>query len=1739
MISAKNIIKKSFKVLLYLLIVLVVLMVAFWIYINTPAGKRMVRNQVQSYLEKQLHTKVKISSIDYSIPNWIKLKGVFIEDLRKDTLFYGGEVYVKLNMLKLLNSEVDVKKINLNDIYANISRPRSDTSFNFQFIIDAFSGKEDKKNNEPSRATKLDLKSVSLSNIRLRLDDQYDGTSMYAQLESLHVSTESLNTDKMLFNIDRISGKGIKYRMSSFAPAKSKPTEDSTTSTPLMLTIKKLDLENIDVQISDSVSGFFTSNKLAQFNSTQLFVDTKNKKLSAGDVVLNQADVALLQNKNKIKPKPTIKKQDEKSWDIRVQQILLSKSKIVYDDNNHKSKKGFDANHVAAQQINASLTNINLTADSTAALVRQFSFKEKCGFAVDSTYADFLMKRNGIALNSFYIKTPNSTLQRSVNLSYTQPDDFFKKPKNTQITAVLGRSIISFKDLYLIYPELNQMLPESSFRKDQIVLNSQIRGNLARLYIPQFQFSGFSGSRIDASATLLNMSDTKKIGYDIQIKEAQFLKKDIVRFTPKEHLASLNNLPDVIDIKGGITGNTNNLTASLGIKAKGIDYAGKIVLNNLSQPDKLTYALNTEKISADKSFFVSYIPKNILNQYYIPDHISFAGNIGGNMNDLQTDFSLRTSLGTLGMKGTMKNFSQPDKSNYDLHLSFVGFNLGKLIKQEPTIRKVTGKLSAKGRGFDYKTMQADIRTNISSIGLMKYDYNNIDVDAFINKGLISSSGNIKDKNIKLYYSANADISKAYPTIDTYLDIDTVQFKNLGFSDDKLNLSGRLSVAASSLTPRNLNASVKLDKFIVTTPELTYPLYNSSVTATSFKGIDSIFIKAPFAELKAGGAFDYDKLLGSLEQHLSAFFKIPGWEAPKEKFRDQEFGFKGHVMYDSIFKSFSNELKGFETIELSGKYRSDVDSPSLKFTTSSGRIQYGNFDIKNFNVDLVTRNDKLVAQIFVDTFKNGDVEFYQTGFTTEASEDQVRFHALTKDELLKDWFGLSASVDYNGEDYTFRLTDHMKLNYEDWTTNENNYIKYTPKGIYIHDFSIRNDSSRIDLNSEEQEPNSPIHIDIDNFNLKNISTFLRADSNFSSGTVDARLRVSELDMPVPAIEGTADIANLHVMGYHIGDIKGNAEMLNDEKISANILLLGNENDIKANIEYYPEHADKELDGSISIGKLDMKTLQAFSFGHIRNSSGKITGGLNIHGRLNNLIWDGALNFDTTRFTVTMLGTSYKITNQKIVFNKPAVLFNNFIVQDTMNHSLKLNGKIALREDSEFDIDISGRAKEFILFNARKSREMPLLGYLAADANMTFSGSTLAPYIDGDVFVNDKTDLTIVLPDGGYVKEDFNTLVRFVDRDTFFFADHLSGLIDEQKVAKEFSSILKYNVNLDVNKNTRLRIIIDPATGDEMMVQGDAHLNAGVDPGGNLYMSGIYELDKGYYVLNYEILKKQFNLVKGSTITFGGAPGNALINISAEYIANTSAEELLANEIKEMSPEFANAIKQKFPFPVILNITGKMTKPNISFDLRSPKESNLMSSDLKSAIDNKFMQLRQDPAATNKQVFSLLLLNKFLGEQSADFFKSYTSDFSNIAKRSVSRFVSSALNELAGDLFKGIDVDLNLNSYNDFTKGGKEQKMDLNVAVSKSFFSNRLTVSVGSNFGLTGNTASRHNNSVFRPDVSLSYKLSKDGKYLVRAYTKNQFEVVLDGYVIENGLAFMITMDYNKFNELFNRKKRIEQ
>lgn len=1744
--SAKTIMRKSGKVLVWTLLVLLVIVAGLLIFINTSSGKRIVKNRVQSYLQEKLQTKVAIGSIDYSLPKWLELKNVYIEDQQKDTLLYGEALRVDLNMFKLIRGNTDIQKIFLQNIHAHISRPNNDSLFNYQFLINAFSGNKSTTANKDTAEMKMTLDRVILENVTLDFKDSLGGNNMYAVIKNLDIVTKRFRPDRMDFGVDALTGSGVQFFMqtSKMPPATNGLPDTLIQSYPLFVSANTINLRDVSVQIDNTISGLRYANQIKQLSGTALLFDMAQATGTADSLLLDSAAIVFAAPKtasasSKNDSLPTI----PMPWYFAAKQINIKNTQVKFDDSNVPAKGGLDFSHLDAHDINGAVSDFQYSKQTTAALVSSFSFKDKGGFALDTAHAKFFFSDTLLAATELYLKTPRSLIRKSLLLTYDSVVAIIKYPQSTQLTVELDNAVVGLNDIYALMPSLDKSLPRAQFGNQSFTTNTTLEGNLQKLNIPYMQFAGLAGSRFNARGTLHNLTDPERFSFDLFIDKGYILKKDLFRFVPAKNQAQLANLPDIINLRGRLTGNKNDMVANISASGQGIVFNGKVMLNNISDPKRLQYGFDIADASFTKNLIVGFLPPALLQKLDLPEQVSASGKLSGNTENITTDLKVNSSYGVVTVKGFIKNIKDPQRANYDLYLTTPGFAIGRLIKQDSVLGSVAGKFTAKGTGFDYKTMRSSIKAEVASLEYNQYNYHNALINANLANGLINSTGKINDNSVKLSYTFNADVRNTYPVFDAELYVDTAQLNKLHFTKDTINVSLHTIVSAKSLQPRSLNATLFADSIKIQTGKDRYQTDSISLIASSLNGIDSIVLNAPFADIHAGGAFDYDKIGPSVQQYINNYYKLPGNQPLVANIPDQQFGIKGTIYPSPLITGFVPGLTSYATINFAGSYASADTDSALNFRATVPQLAYTNMGVSNGNVDINSKNGRINYGLTFDTLKTTGNTLYLTSISGAAAKDSLSFNALTKDVNSKDWFGVAATAYVKNQVYSFFLKDSLLLNYEKWRVAPNNYISYSPQGLIVNNFVINSDTAQIAARSQQLVPDSPVDIAIDNFNLKSISSLFKRDTILLAGLLDMKATVSNFKKTLPAFTGAATISGLQYMQQPLGDVTANAKKVSDNNIAADLALTGNGNDITINGNYYLNNTERQFDADVQLKRLNVKMAEAFSAGQLQRVGGNISGNVKLDGTFAEPRWNGQVNFDTVRFAATQLGTLYSINNQRITLNYPTINFNRFSIMDSVNHALRINGNITARNTLEYDLNLNVNANDFILVNAKKAINNQVYGYAAVDVNVAVKGSSAVPDIQGNISLNDKSDVTIVLPQASYAKDDGKTVVRFIDKDTFNFNPPVIKLEPEREAKAAFAKFLNYNLNINVAKAAALTIILDPNTGDEVRVQGDANLNAGVDPGGNIVLAGIYELDKGYYDLHYQFLQRKFNLLKGSTITFAGTPLNAIVNITAEYIANTSSKSLLDNEVTDVSSTLANSFNQKLPFKVILYLTGPLNKPTINFDVQLPEQSSLLNNDLRTTIENKLQQMRADPAALNKQVFSLLLLNRFVSEQSSDFFKGNGTNFSDIARQSVSQFLSSALNEIANDLIKGVDIDLNLNAYNDFSGGGSTERTDLNVAVSKSFANDRLTVSVGKNFGIEGQDgaakANATNSSGFKPDISIAYKLTGDGKYMLRAYTKNQFEAVLDGYVVETGLAFVVTMDYNKFRELFGRKRKAKK
>ena len=91
--------------------------------------------------------------------------------------------------------------------------------------------------------------------------------------------------------------------------------------------------------------------------------------------------------------------------------------------------------------------------------------------------------------------------------------------------------------------------------------------------------------------------------------------------------------------------------------------------------------------------------------------------------------------------------------------------------------------------------------------------------------------------------------------------------------------------------------------------------------------------------------------------------------------------------------------------------------------------------------------------------------------------------------------------------------------------------------------------------------------------------------------------------------------------------------------------------------------------------------------------------------------------------------------------------------------------------------------------------------------------------------------------------------------------------------------------------------------------------------------------------------------------------------------------------------------------------------------------------------------------------------------------------------------------------------------------------LDIAAQKRLFDDRVVVSVGSAVDLQGSGNTDNGTAPVVGNVSIEYLLTEDGRYRLRGYRSSQFENIIDGQIIVNGISLLFTREFNKFTELW--------
>jgi len=1664
------------------------LVLLVFILIQVPSVQNFAKNKVVSYVQGKIHTKVKIDHLSLGLPKLLVLEGVYFEDQHRDTLIAGDKLKVDISLFKLLDHKVEINELNLQGITAKIDRG-ADSVFNFDYIIKAFAG-EQKKEPQPEDTTstmKFSMDKIILDRINISYKDLTTGNNVKFLLGHFDTRIKDFDLDKMKFTIPKITLSDVNARIIQTPVGSSinQAATVDTATTPLNMT---LDLGTIDV--SKIKLNYKTNEMSTQLSLGKLLVemdkiDLKKQNVGIKTIDLDNTVAALILAKPTTVVKAVVKTAKKidtlvtapgsnQGWRLNLGRMRLTNDNIQFDNNAQKAiSKGLDFGHMNIHNLNSEIEDLAYSPDTISGKISSLTFNEKSGLRIREFHTDFFYGPKNAYLNNLYLKTPYTVLQKQVQVSYPSLDAITKNMGALGINANLDGSKLNLKDVLLLMPAMASMEPFKSSPNSVFKINGRVNGRVDNLHIPSLEITGLNHTHIKASANIKGLPDVNKVYADLTINDFTTTRGDINKLVP----------------------------------------AGTI-------------------------------PANVA----LPENINLKGTFKGGMTNFNTRMHLRSSLGAADLNA-IYNGARKGHESYNADIKLNDVNVGALTKQPQMVGKVTANAHIKGRGINPKNLSLQFSGDVGSAYVKGYTYKNLVMKGTATNGNYVVNAHMRDPNINFSLDARANMNKKYPSVKATLMVDSINLQALNFVKDPMRFHGKIIADLPTADPDYLNGSILLTDMLVVNKGERIQLDTVSLVSTANADSSTLRLKLPMGSAHMAGKYKLTEVGTALQDLINKYYdtnmaggataasraaiaKNKAKTPVKPAYSPQQFTFDIHLVKTPLVTKFVPDLKQLDPVVITGRF--DSQAGLLLVNGRMPKVVYGTNTVNNARLNINTANNALNYSFTVDEIKAGSsLDLLYTSLSGKAQNNKLDLSLQIRDAAKKERYRMAGVFTALPNEYQFSfLQNGLLLDYTPWAVNPANSLQFGGKGILAHDFTISNNNQLLSINSSSNQYNSPITVGFTNFHIETLTKLAQQDSLLVGGTIDGKAEISNLQKS-PVFTSNINIKDFNFKGDTVGNIALKVNNQTAGAYAADIHITGKGNEATLNGLYYTE-PNSRFDLNLNIVRLNMKSIEGFTFGGIRRASGTISGQLKITGTTNAPSIRGDINFNKVAFNVSMLNSYFTMPKESITFNDEGIRFNDFTMLDSTGNKAVISGTVYTKnytDDYRFGMDI--RTDNFRVINSTQADNKLYYGQLYLDSRIKIQGDMKKPVVDANVTVNDKTDLTIVLPTTDPAIEDRRGVVEFINSN--------APKMDSIMLARQIDSLKKSNVTgmdvsatININKNANFNIVVDERNGDIVHIKGDAQLNAAIDPSGKINLTGTYTVNEGSYNLSYATVNRKFDFKKGSTITWTGDPTTADINLTAVYVAKVPPIDLVDQELTGDEMQ-RTMYKQKLPFNVDLMLKNQLMKPDITFDIVLPEDNYTVSGDVITTVNNRLAQIRRDPNELNKQVLGVLVLGHFIGDNPLQS-QGGSSGVNGAIRNSVSSLLSQQLNKLAGDLIGGVALSFDLQSGEDYSTGVAQNRTDLNVGLSKQFLNDRLTVTVGNNFNLEGQNQPGQKATNIAGNVSVGYKLSKDGRYLLRAYRKDEY-VVIQGEVIETGVAFSVTVEYNRFKQLF--RKRTEQ
>lgn len=1210
--------------------------------------------------------------------------------------------------------------------------------------------------------------------------------------------------------------------------------------------------------------------------------------------------------------------------------------------------------------------------------------------------------------------------------------------------------------------------------------------------------------------------------------------KDLALFAP-----FVERIGQPIRLSGLFNGRIENFKFTrMNIDVGNTHLSGSINMDGLPNINETFMVIDLRNSIVDPEDLSFLFNEKTLNRLTPMGRLSMDGQFLGYPNDFVANGNFTGILGAIRSDINFKvNEVDFDQSVYSGSLSLKMFDLGTYLNDTITFQKVSMDGNISGKGLTRNSADFQLNGHIYQVGIKGYNYTNIVTDARLAAERFNGLVSINDPNLELKAVGSIDLREGRNTLKIRALLDTAYLQKLNLSKDSIFVRTELVADIKGLSLDSLEGTADFRDFKVSYNAESLALDTIHLDAKRDKDHRSFILQTSLADAEIEGEYNFSDLFNNIKTLLKEIslniqndkaaitnyyrtkrFTPKSYQARIDiKLRNikpivtllgidlelsRNTSIKGSFTsgYTTIFQAYS----GFDSLRYSGLLFLDteVDFTASKIADSTSVLAMASVSSARQAIGPTLKTTNLLAE----AIWNQNLIDFGLDVDQEKQTNYVRLKGAVK--FLKDSTVLAMAPS------TLRLLERV------WSFAPNNSVSIKGKDWKFNRFALINSDQSVGLEGQlSEDPSRILSLNIDELDLTllNVLTNKKFD-----GVMDATVSMSNY-YKNPAVQNDITISGLTIDDFLIGDVTGknhwdtarnkfDINLFIDHKQTRIVDLIG---------EYNPFDKLSPIDVNAHLEKASLKILEPFLADIFSQMGGTVSGEFKITGPLDAPRIEGEGSLAEAQIMINYLKTLYRITG-KIGLTPTSIYFKDIELTDIFKNKGKLNGAITHKAFSNMAVGFDASFRNFQVLNTSIKDNSLFYGQAYASGTLNFSG----PISNLRITSSAKTEKNtrVYIPISGTSSTDQQEFISFVNfTDTTITKKIVANVSKKIKLTG-----ITFDLNLDVTPEAYCEIIFDLKAGDIIRGRGNGELKLQIDTKGEFNMFGPFEFTEGWYNFTlYDIINKEFEIKKGSRITWLGDPYQAIMDIDASYNQLASLFPIINN------PSLANdsQLKRKYPVKVLLTLDGPMLSPAINFDITAQNlPQNIVTEDGTPVnLDLEFTAFknRLDEQELKRQVFSLIILRRFSPPESFNTSGSVVSSLSELLSNQLSYWMSQVDENLE------IDVDIaamDQESYNTFQ-----------LRFSYTFMNGRLRVTGDGTFNNTSSqpTTTGNSPSTVAGDWSVDYKLTADGKLRVKMYSRTNVNPILISVnsqtAMTTGASIIHTQSFDELKDLFTSSR----